>query len=102
MDNIGFVIYQKGEEPGTLNARWNHSALGNGTGIATDGPVEGFAGKYKICYFNEKGDLMAERQLDIQKFGENYKIKWLKDGVVSAEGLGMLVADGLAAGWRNI
>jgi hypothetical protein len=67
MENIGFVIYQKGHKPGTLNARWNHTVLGKGNGIATGGPNIGFAGSYKICYFNETGEMIAERDLEIKR-----------------------------------
>jgi hypothetical protein len=42
MPSVGFVMYKKSDEPGTLIAEWCHSDYGNGTGIATGGPADGF------------------------------------------------------------
>ena len=41
--NIGFVLYSKGNVPGTLNARWTYQNIYSGKGLATGGPKEGFA-----------------------------------------------------------
>ena len=46
-----------------------HADIGTITGIATGGPVEGFEGIYHICYFDGKGKIQAERELNIQKEG---------------------------------
>ena len=102
MDNIGFVLYKKGIEPGTLNAKWNHSTLGSGRGIASGGSAEDFVGNYRIRYFNENGEVVADRDLEILKNGDNFSITWSKDNKVTAIGIGILVEDGLAAGWKNV
>jgi hypothetical protein len=46
--NIGFVLYTKGDAPGTLNARWTYQNVYSGKGLATGGPKEGFAGHYSL------------------------------------------------------
>ncbi len=76
MTNVGFVLYKKGEEPGTLIAKWCHTDDGNGTGIATGGPVEGFEGHYHVRYFDDKGNLQAARELNIKKDGDYYQTWW--------------------------
>jgi hypothetical protein len=43
--NIGFVLYTKGDAPGTLNARWTYQNIYSGKGVATGGPKEGYAGR---------------------------------------------------------
>lgn len=100
--NVGCVWYQKDTEPGTLTATWCHLTLGTGTGKATGGPVEGFVGRYHICYYDDKGDEVAALELDIQKKGEYYELSWENRGEITAQGMGMEVADGLVAGWRDI
>jgi len=102
MTNIGCVLYTKGKEPGTLNAKWYHSDSGNGTGYATGGPAEEFAGHYNIRYFDDKGNVNADLQLDIRKKGEYYELIWANNGEITAKGIGMEVAEGLTAGWRDI
>jgi hypothetical protein len=102
MTNIGFVLYKKGNKPGTLNAKWCHSYLGNGTGKATGGPAEGFVGRYHIRYFDDKGNVDADLELDIQKDGDYYKLSWINNGEITGRGIGIEVAEGLAAGWRGI
>jgi hypothetical protein len=53
--NIGFALYGRAEEAGTLDARWSYENAWGGSGHATGGPEEGFAGRYHICYFHENG-----------------------------------------------
>jgi hypothetical protein len=48
--NIGFVLYSKGNIPGTLNARWTYQNIYSGKGLATGGPKAGFAGHYHVRY----------------------------------------------------
>ncbi len=102
MNNIGYVLYKKGKRPGTLNANWCHSELGIGTGIATGGPIDGFEGLYKIRYFDGKGNLQAERELDIKKDGNCYKVSWLNKGETTAYGIGLENSEGLSVGYRDI
>ncbi len=96
--NIGYVVYKRGEEPGTPEAEWCHSYTGKGKGIATGGMSGGFEGRYNITYFDNKNNLMSNRELVIQKTGDVYKLAWIKEGIIKAEGIEMVVSDRLTAG----
>jgi hypothetical protein len=105
--NIGFVLYTRGDAPGTLTARWNYANAYSGLGAATGGPVaQGFAGRYHVRYFLENGRFSDEYDLDIERHapGDFYDVTWIAGGKVSARGVGMEVANGksLAVGWRRI
>lgn len=100
--NIGFVLYTKSYAPGTLNARWMFTDKYRGPGIATGGPIDGYAGQYHVRYFYDSGEFSDEYDLVIEKTGDAYKVLWLVDGKVSAVGVGMEVENGLAAGWRRV
>ncbi len=100
--NIGFVLYTKSYAPGTLNARWMFTDKYRGPGIATGGPIEGYAGQYHVRYFYDSGEFSDEYDLTIEKTGDGYKVFWLVDGKVSAIGVGMEVENGLAVGWRKV
>ena len=100
--NIGFALYTKGVVPGTLNARWNFANAYSGSGIATGGPKEGFAGHYHIRYFYENGEFSDEYDLVIEKTGDFYNVSWITNGKVSARGVGMEVENHLAVGWRRV
>jgi hypothetical protein len=102
MINVGFVFYKKSNEPGTLNAKYCHSSIGAGTGIATGGPKEGFEGTYQIRYFDSKGTETAKRGLEIVKCGGYYELSWIMNGEIRSKGVGIEVLKGLAAGWRDI
>ncbi|RPI74682.1 MAG: hypothetical protein EHM45_17780 [Desulfobacteraceae bacterium] len=102
MTDIGCVLYRKGAEPGTLTAQYCHSELGHGTGQATGGPLTGFAGRYRIRYFDDQGTEIADRELDIQKDGGSYRLRWIHNGAIRALGIGMETSEGLAAGWCNV
>ena len=100
--NIGFVLYTKGDAPGTLKARWRYTTEYSGTGLATGGPAEGFAGHYHVRYFDEHGNFSDEYDLVIERNGDFYSGSWLTKGKVSARGVGMKVQEGVAIGWRRI
>jgi hypothetical protein len=100
--NIGFVIYTRSYAPGTLNARWMYTSKYRGSGIATGGPREGFAGSYHVRYFYDSGEFSDEYDLVIEKVGDVYNASWIANGKVSAVGVGMEVANGLAVGWRRV
>ena len=100
--NIGFVLYTKGDAPGTLNARWMYGGTYSGPGIATGGPKEGFAGRYHVRYFYDSGEFSDEYELVIEKNKDtSYKASWITKGKVAAIGVGMEVENGLAMGWRR-
>jgi hypothetical protein len=99
--NIGFVVYTKSYAPGTLIARWMFTDQYRGSGIATGGPEEGYAGRYHVRYFYDGGEFSDEYDLVIESTGDAYKAYWLVDGAVKALGVGMDVGNGLAVGWRR-
>jgi hypothetical protein len=100
--NIGFVLYTKSHAPGTLNARWMYTDKYRGPGIATGGPVNGYAGEYHVRYFYESGEFSDEYDLVIEKDGNIYRVYWLVDGETLAIGVGMSTENGLAVGWRRV
>ncbi|MCP4344336.1 MAG: hypothetical protein GY795_02285 [Desulfobacterales bacterium] len=102
MINIGFVLYKKNDKPGEMSAKWCHSDYGNGTGIATGGPADRFEGHYHIRYFDDSGNVQADRELEIEKDGDNYKVSWFNNGKISAVGIGMVNSEGLAVGYRDV
>lgn len=102
MIDVGFVLYKKGSEAGTLEANWCHSSSGAGTGKASGGPDKGFSGNYSIRYFDNNGNIEADLELDIEKDGNIYQVIWIQDGKITARGIGMEVDEGLAVGWRSV
>lgn len=102
MTNIGFVLYTKNSDPGKMDAKWCHSDYGDGTGIATGGSVEGFEGHYHIQYFDDLGNIVADRELEIKKDSDNYKVLWLNNGKITAVGIGMENSEGLSVGYRDV
>ena len=100
--NIGFVLYTKGDAPGTLNARWTYQNRYSGKGVATGGPKAGFAGHYHVRYYDEQGKFSDEYDLVIEKTGAFYNASWITNGKLSAGGVGMEVEKGLAIGWRRV
>lgn len=105
MINVGCVLYQRGEDPGSLTAKWCHPYFGEGvfgTGLATGGPAEGYVGRYHIRYFDTDGNEIAGFELDIKKECEYYELEWIDNGEILDRGVGMEVSDGLVAGWRRI
>lgn len=100
--NIGTVIYSHGKIEGTLDAVWYHDELGNGYGFAEGGCGKSFEGEFNISYYNNNGNLLAERKLIIKKEGGHYNLSWLNDGKITAAGRGIELDGKLAAGWINI
>ena len=100
--NVGYGIYTKGATRGTLNATWNYANVWSGKGTATGVSKDGFAGKYHIKYYYENGEFSDEYDLIIEKSGDGYKASWITNGKLSAVGVGMMVENGLAVGWRRV
>jgi len=100
--NIGVAVYRRGEEPGTLEARWSFGNDWGGPGLATGGSGEGFGGRFHIRYFLENGEFSDEYDLEIVRRGVGYEATWLVDGTPSAIGVGIEVGDQLAVGWRRV
>lgn len=63
--NIGFVLYTKSYAPGTLNARWMYGTAYSGSGIATGGPKEGFAGRYHVRYFYDRESTIETSSIEV-------------------------------------
>ncbi len=103
-ENIGFVLYTKTTNPGTLIARWNYQNRYFGPGLATGGPTEGFKGTYNVRYFFDDGKFSDEYDLEIIQTGTFFDVIWRVDGKIKARGVGMLVEDGtaLAVGWHRV
>ncbi|MEO6403949.1 MAG: hypothetical protein ABIO32_00570 [Ferruginibacter sp.] len=100
--NIGFALYSKAAKPGTLNAIWNYANVYSGKGTATGVSKDGFAGNYHIKYYLENGLFSDEYDLVIEKTGKYYNLSWITNGKVAARGVGTLVDNKLAAGWRRV
>ena len=101
--NIGFVLYTKGNTPGTLFAKWNYANIWSGPGIATGEPKEsGFVGNYHVRYFYQNGDFSDEYDLTIEKTGDFYSVSWIVKGKLLAKGVGMEVENSLAVGWCRV
>ena len=100
--NIGFAVYTKGAAPGTLNGIWTYANVYHGKGKATGVSKNGFAGKYHIKYYLENGEFSDEYDLIIEKSGDFYNLSWIADGKLAARGVGMVVDNQLAAGWRRV
>ncbi len=49
----------------------------SGSGIATGGPKEGFAGRYHVRYFYDSGEFSDEYDLIIEKTGDAYQVSWI-------------------------
>lgn len=95
---IGFVLYTKGDAPGTLKSRWTYQNVYSGKGVATGGPKEGLCGHYHVRYYDEHGKFSDEYDLVIERAGDFYNALWIANGKVSAGGVDMEVEDGLAIG----
>ena len=100
--NIGYAVYTKGATPGTLNAIWNYANVWSGKGKATGLSKGSFAGNYHIKYYYENGEFSDEYDLVIEKSGDVYRASWISKGKLSAVGVGMVVENGLAVGWRRV
>jgi hypothetical protein len=100
--NIGVAVYARGKTPGTLEARWSYESAWGGSGQATGGPEQGFAGRYHIRYYLENGEFSDEYDLTIERSGDLYDVRWLVDGEINAVGVGIEVGDRLAVGWHRV
>jgi hypothetical protein len=89
--NIGFVLYTKGDAPGTLTARWTYQNVYSGKGVATGGPKEGYAGHYHVRYFNEDGSFSDEYDLSSRRPGTS----------ITRRGSPMVRSAPVALAWRS-
>lgn len=102
--DVGVVFYRPGASAGTLDAVWYATNLRSGrsgSGHATGGPGDGFAGQYQITYTLANGSNLGTFDLHIARSGEPYTLTWLLHGDTLFVGMGVETPDGLAAGWRK-
>lgn len=102
MKNIGVVLYKKGSKPGTLQAAFCHTIDGRGNGVAKGEATDGFEGSYRIKYFDEEGELQAERDLKIKRDKDRFELVWLNDGKVTSKGVGFETTEGLMVGYCDL
>lgn len=100
----GTGLYRRGEKPGTLIAEWLDDQMvaaeaKRGTGFATGGPSEGFAGTYLITYETE--EMSIDLDLIIKAKGPNFLLSWHKDGKLIDEGIGFQSGDMLILGYQS-
>ncbi|MCB1678060.1 MAG: hypothetical protein KDI16_05190 [Halioglobus sp.] len=104
--NVGFVLYKPGKQPGTLDATWCQRWFGKkttGSGRATGGPEQGYAGEYKIEYFDAGGAQIATLGLHIKKSEAScFELEWFDGDKIVDIGIGMELPEGLAVGWRHL
>ncbi|MDT5140337.1 MAG: hypothetical protein QOD58_4599 [Mycobacterium sp.] len=106
---IGLGEYRlSADEPGVLMARYITSASrAIGSGRARGDTSDGFAGHYRIQYFDAAGELTGDLDLNIQQTGESYRLTWrhrrenvrlpVAVGDVVYEGIGLLTDDNTMA-----
>lgn len=104
IENVGVVVYTLTQSPGTLLARWNFGHTYGGPGLATGGPRSGFGGNYHVRYFLDSGEFSDEYDLQIEKTGDFYVVRWLVGGKLMARGVGFETDGGksLAVGWHRV
>jgi len=102
MANIGHVQYQKGANIGELTAVWVHDDYGYGTGKATGGTNTAFEGCYQIQYFDDKGTLQAELDLEVRKTEYCYNLTWRNKGKITSIGIGLESAGILSVGYHDV
>ncbi len=104
VENVGVVVYTLTQSPGTLLARWNFGHAYGGPGLATGGPRSGFVGNFHVRYFLDSGEFSDEYDLQIERTGDFYEVRWLVGGKLMARGVGFELGDGksLAVGWHRV
>ena len=105
MIDIGVVYYEIRPEGGLIDARWYTTRLEvqqAGTGLATGDTSNGFPGRYDISYYFPDGKLSIELELEIEKTGDVYALRYNKDGKTLLAGVGFETPGGLAAGYRKL
>jgi hypothetical protein len=106
---IGLGEYRiSADEPGVVKARYITSASREiGSGRARGDTSDGFAGHYRIQYFDAPGELIGDLDLHIQQTGESYRLTWrhrrenvrlpVAVGDVVYEGIGLLTGSNTMA-----
>ena len=102
---VGVVSYRLGKKPGTLEAKWAHSANeGNQLcrGYAVGGPETGFEGRFAITYWDQADNRAGPFDLEITRDGEIYRLSWFHEGEQIDRGIGQKVGDLLVAGFVSL
>ncbi len=105
MLDIGVVHYCIRPGGGAIDAKWYTTRLETkqtGTGLAIGDTSGGFPGRYEISYYFPDGSLSTVLDLEIEKSGEVFELKYNKDGETLLAGVGFETPGGLVAGYRKI
>ena len=104
MSDIGVVQYSKNTNNNIIDAKWHYLKNGekkSGTGIVKGKFDKTFAGDFQVTYYNQEGIETTNFQLKIEIEGEQYHLKWIKDGNIEYFGIGIEYNNILFAGWRK-
>ena len=105
MIDIGVVYYEIRPEGGQIDAKWYTTRLEAkqaGTGLAIGDTSNGFPGRYEISYYFPDGALSIVLDLEIEKTGDVYELRYKKDGETLLAGVGFETPHGLVAGYRKL
>ena len=105
MIDIGVVHYVIRPEGGAIDAVWCSSRFDFercGSGLAKGDTTNGWPGTYEITYFYPDGSVSAVLELEIEKKGDVYDLRYSKDGEVLLVGIGLETPAGLAGGYRKL
>jgi len=88
-----FGLYEHGQNPGTLTAKWvwscqEHSDICHGR--AFNGPANGFAGHYSVVYSDNTDATGKPFVLIITAEESVYRLSWERDGAPIYHGIGFL------------
>jgi hypothetical protein len=102
----GVVVYRR-RAAGGLDAEWR-SQRGSGIGLATGGPLVGFAGQYRVVYGDQDGGDDDIFDLTITPQDSGFRLTWSVSGATLFAGVGIqlddntLVASYTRAGEKDI
>jgi hypothetical protein len=84
-------------EAGVIDARYTTSDGVGGFGRAWGNTLDGFAGSYRVQYFDAAGKLTGHLDLRIQPDGDSYRLTWRhrQDNVPLPVGVGEVVYEGV-------
>jgi len=110
-DFIGITSYKMSpDRPNCFVSTWYSTRLGEpkvlSSGIALGDTSDGFAGSFKIRYYEPNGEPLKDQRpydLSIIPNGEVMDMRWSRDGKVNLVGIGIALGDQLIASyWRPL
>lgn len=105
MSPLGIVVYKPGREPGTLEADWYYSKLGQPVvckGTAKGGVPGRMESDYTVFYYGPDGEDAGQYELSLQKQGEIFIGRWMENGDVVFHGVGIAMDGGIGMAWQSI